>query len=293
MTKPPKVTTPPKAEKPAKVTKPPKVTTPPKAEKPAKPEKPATLTKPAWNDPALTEDQAYGIYKDAGVKKPISESEARAKISKEGWRFNPDNRRWRKPNKPPGTRAPRAPTGPFMRDSLKKVSDPNHELHGLVVEIEDASGNITYDWRRTMRETKTGKIQTGRYPGSEEGVVVQAGHEEAYAGGGTQKYMLEDADWNVTLGGNIIESKGGLSTKVAVEVGCSGRADIASAVGAPGVVPWHRGEGDGNGEAVSATRASIARLARTHEVQTTRSRPPGALAPGMGRARRTSSSSSA
>jgi hypothetical protein len=216
---------PPRPPTPAPDVTPPEVAPPPKAPPPKTPPKVTTPSKPAWNDPALTEDQAYEVYKNAGVKSPLSESEARKKINSDGWRFNPNSRRWLKPNRPSG-RAPRVPTGPFMRDQLKKVSDPNHPLHNLVVETEDASGAKSYDWRRTVRETSTGKTQVGRYPGNEEGPVVQAGHEEAYAGGGTQRYMLEDADLNI-VSGNVIESKGGLSSKVAVEVD-GVRVDLAS-----------------------------------------------------------------
>lgn len=175
-----------------------------------------TSTRTAWDDPHLTDDQAYAVYKDAGVRTPLSEADARRRIQ-DGWRFDPERRRWRKPNKP-RKRAPRAPTGPFLRDALRKVSNPAHPLHKLVVRHVGADGTITFDWRKTTLETTSGKTQTGRYPGNEEGVVVQVGHVESYAGGGPQRYMLEDAEWNKPFGGDIIESKGGFSQKVAVEV---------------------------------------------------------------------------
>ena len=236
--KPPKPAKPSKPAKPAKPSKPAKPTTPAKPTKSTEPSKrtkpaksakttkPAKATKPAkrtpaqspdWNDPALSEDQAVQIYNQAGVKKPLSESAVRTKF-RAGERFNPKTRRWSKPHKV-RTRAPRAPTGPFMREQLAKISDPNHALHGLVVEKTGPDGKVTYEWRTTVRVSeKTGRVQKGRYPGAEEGVIVQAGHEKSYSSGAEQSYMLEDADWNVTLGGHIIESKGATAEKVAVIV---------------------------------------------------------------------------
>jgi hypothetical protein len=177
---------------------------------------PAKISSRAWDDPLLSEDLAVDAYKRAGVKKnPLSDEAVRAKF-KEGYRFDPETRRWKKPFKPPGTRPPRASTEPFMNDSLKKVSKQDHPLHKLVEEIQTPKGNA-YDWRKTTRVTKSGKVQTGRYPGSETDPIVQAGHVDAYASGAPQKYVLEDADLNI-VGGAVIESKGAFSMKVAVEV---------------------------------------------------------------------------
>ena len=170
----------------------------------------------AWNDPMLTPDEAVQLYNSAGVKKPLGETAVRTKFQQR-YRFNPTTRRWSKPHKLPGSRPPRAPTEPFMRDQLKKVSDPKHPLHGLVLEKQGADGKVTYDWHKTTRVTKTGKTQTGRYEGSETNPIVQAGHPDAYASGAPQKYVLEDADLN-QLSGQTIESKGAYSFKIAVEV---------------------------------------------------------------------------
>jgi len=175
----------------------------------------------AWNDPSLTADVAVDLYKAAGVKKPLAEPAVRDLFEK-GYRFDPASRRWKKPHKPPSVRAPRAPTGPFFRDALDKITDRTrtspHPLQNLVAAEQGPGGEITYDWHKTTRVTESGKTQTGRYPGSETHPIVQAGHPDAYASGAPQQYMLEDADLNVPFGGDVIESKGAFSFKVAVEV---------------------------------------------------------------------------
>ncbi len=89
-----------------------------------------------------------------------------------------------------------------------------HPLHHLV---EPGAQPGTYRWKTTTRTTRSGKVQQGRYPGSETDPIVQAGHEEAYAAGGEQKVALEDADMNISSGATI-ESKGAFSMKEKVLV---------------------------------------------------------------------------
>jgi hypothetical protein len=132
----------------------------------------------------------------------------------------------------PNTPAPapaarvRGNTQPFLRDQLAKVSNPSHPLHNaLVVPVVDGNGNLvldadghpTFTWRTTTFTAKSGRVMTGRYQGNEHGIVVQVGHREAFASGAPEVFMLEDADAN-QLGGQVIESRGSLSNKVAVEV---------------------------------------------------------------------------
>jgi hypothetical protein len=107
-------------------------------------------------------------------------------------------------------RAKRANAEPFMREQLANVSDANHPLHNLVQESATKPG--THEWHTTERVTAKGEVQRGRYPGSETHPIVQAGHEEAYAAGGEQRFMLEDADMNISSGAGI-ESKGAYSVK--------------------------------------------------------------------------------
>jgi hypothetical protein len=98
-----------------------------------------------------------------------------------------------------------------MRDALQKASDPAHPLHELT---EPAGpGSVTpRQFRKVTRITESGKTETGRFHGGETGPVVQAGHQEAFASGAPQRFVLEDADFN-QLTGNVIESKGAFSSK--------------------------------------------------------------------------------
>jgi hypothetical protein len=113
-----------------------------------------------------------------------------------------------------------------LQDQLAKVSNPSHPLHdALVVPVVDGNDNLvldadghpTFTWRTTTFTAKSGRVMTGRYQGNEHGIVVQVGHREAFASGAPEVFMLEDADAN-QLGGQVIESRGSLSKKVAVDV---------------------------------------------------------------------------
>jgi Domain of unknown function (DUF4157) len=59
---------------------------------------PPTVEKP-WDAPDLTPDEVLEAYRKAGVKDPLSAKKVRAK-AKEGYRFDPNTRRWTKPNRP-------------------------------------------------------------------------------------------------------------------------------------------------------------------------------------------------
>src|SRR5262249_49433669 len=72
-------------------------------------------------------------------------------------------------------------------------------------------------WRTTERTTRSGKVQVGRYPGSETDPIVQAGHKDAYAGGGPQTFLPEDADLNITCGA-VIERQGAIHSKASLLV---------------------------------------------------------------------------
>jgi hypothetical protein len=110
--------------------------------------------------------------------------------------------------------AKRADPKPFMNNALKNVSDSDHPLHNLVKPGKAGEG---LDWNKTERITKGGKVQKGRYQGSETDPIVQAGHKDAHAARGKQEFMLEDADAN-QLSGQVIESKGAYSFKERVFV---------------------------------------------------------------------------
>ena len=113
-------------------------------------------------------------------------------------------------------KAPRKSFRTEMRDALGKASDPDHPLHELT-EPSKAGSKTPRQFRKVVRVTESGKTQTGRYQGGETGPVVQAGHADAYASGASQRFVLEDADLN-QLSGNVIESKGGYSSKEALFV---------------------------------------------------------------------------
>jgi hypothetical protein len=98
-----------------------------------------------------------------------------------------------------------------MRDALEKASEPDHPLYRLT-EASKTGSKAPRQFHKITRITKSGKTRTGRYHGGETEPVVQAGHSEAYVSGAPQKFMLEDADFN-QLSGNMIESKGALSSK--------------------------------------------------------------------------------
>lgn len=170
----------------------------------------------AWNDHTLSEQAALDMYKDAGVVKPLSDAAVVEKLQ-QGYRFNPNTRKWSKPFGPGANKRQRKSTVGFLNEALRKVSDPHHPLHKLVVVVDVTDGKPVYGWRTTTRVTKSGKSQTGRYPGNDDGVVAQVGHQDAFASGQAEKFMLEDADFNIA-DGNTIESKRAFSYKVSVEV---------------------------------------------------------------------------
>lgn len=98
-----------------------------------------------------------------------------------------------------------------MNDALQKASDPAHPLHELT-EPGGPGSATPRQFRKVTRTTESGKTETGRFHGGETGPVVQAGHQEAFASGAPQRFVLEDADMNQTSG-NVIESKGAFSSK--------------------------------------------------------------------------------
>ena len=104
-----------------------------------------------------------------------------------------------------------------MKDSLGKITDPTRQKPHPLHRLTESNASGVSDWRKTTRETKSGKTQVGRFDANESGVVVQAGHPEAYASGSPQRYVLEDADLN-QVSGQTIESKGAFSYKIAVMV---------------------------------------------------------------------------
>jgi hypothetical protein len=113
----------------------------------------------------------------------------------------------------------------FLREQLRKISDPKHPLHFLVERktgpdgkpLVSSKGDPLFEWRKTTRTTESGKVQAGRYQANEAGVTVQVGHQSAFASGAPEQFMLEDADLN-QLTGQVIESKGALSAKPAVVI---------------------------------------------------------------------------
>lgn len=113
----------------------------------------------------------------------------------------------------------------FLREQLQKVSDPKHPLHFLVEPklsaegkpLASAEGNPLFDWRKATRTTESGKVQLGRYQANESGVSVQVGHQTAFTSGAPEQFTLEDADLN-QLSGQVVESKGALSVKPAVDI---------------------------------------------------------------------------
>jgi hypothetical protein len=113
-------------------------------------------------------------------------------------------------------RRQRASPEAFMNETLRRVSKPGHLLHFLVVPRQGPSGEeVTVDWRVTTRVTRSGRLQTGRFHGGEEGPIVQAGHSGAFASGAREQFILEDANENI-LTGQVIESRGAFSFKPAV-----------------------------------------------------------------------------
>lgn len=126
-------------------------------------------------------------------------------------------------------RRQRTSTRRFLSNALRRISNPRHPLHFLVVARRLPNGRVTYDWRRTTRITASGRRQTGRYDyqGHETGPIVQVGHQGAFAAGVPERLMLEDAGLN-QQSGRTIESKGAYSFKDAVTI--SGvPVDVASA----------------------------------------------------------------
>jgi hypothetical protein len=115
------------------------------------------------------------------------------------------------------SKEPRKRFSKEMKDALENMSDPQHPLHKLVEPTKPGSKR-PFQLRKTTRMTKTGKTQIGRYPGGEVGPVMQAGHRGAYASGVPQEFMLESAELNEELSGQVIESKGAFSEKARVQV---------------------------------------------------------------------------
>ena len=128
---------------------------------------------------------------------------------------------------PSSKKRQRTSTRPFLRSTLRQISNPHHPLHFLVVARRLPNGQVTYDWRKTTRTTARGRQQTGRYEGNEHGPVIQVGHQGAFAAGVPERLMLEDADLNQQTG-RTIESKGAYSFKDAVMIG-GVPVDVASA----------------------------------------------------------------
>jgi hypothetical protein len=129
----------------------------------------------------------------------------------------------------PASRRQRTSTRSFLRDALRRISNLRHPLHFLVVARRIPNGQVTYDWRRTTRNTASGSRQRGRYDyqGHETGPIVQVGHQGAFAAGVPERLMLEDAGLNQRTG-QTIESKGAYSFKDAVVIG-GVPVDVASA----------------------------------------------------------------
>jgi hypothetical protein len=130
----------------------------------------------------------------------------------------------------PNTQAPtqekrqRANTGPWLADQLEKVSDPSHPLHNaLLVEVTGPNGEKSYTWRTITFTSKKGEEITGRVEGSDEGITIQVGHQDAFASGAPEKYIIEDADLNQLSGQTIESRRGPLSSKQAVLVGPPGK----------------------------------------------------------------------
>ncbi len=112
----------------------------------------------------------------------------------------------------------RSSTRSFLRTTLRAISNPNHPLHFLVEAVQQPGKKTRYDWRKTTRITQSGTVQTGRYEGNEQGVVIQVGHQGAFASGVAEQFTLEDADLN-QLTGQTTESRGAYSFKAAVLIG--------------------------------------------------------------------------
>jgi hypothetical protein len=132
---------------------------------------------------------------------------------------------WAAPNTPAPAQVKRqrANTGPWLGEQLEKVSDLSHPLHdALVVETTGPNGEKAYTWRTHTFTSKKGEVLTGRFEGSDEGITIQVGHQDAFASGAPEKYMIEDADLN-QVSGQTIESKGAYSFKQAVLVGPPGK----------------------------------------------------------------------
>jgi hypothetical protein len=81
----------------------------------------------------------------------------------------------------------------------------------------EPNGEKSYSWRTTSFESKKGATVIGRHAGSDEGVVIQVGHQAAFASGAPEVFMVEDAEIN-QVSGQTIENKGAYSIKEAVVV---------------------------------------------------------------------------
>lgn len=129
----------------------------------------------------------------------------------------------------PPRRRRRTSTRTFLTDALRRISNPRHPLHFLVVRRRLPNGQVIYDWRKTTRITAKGRRQTGRYDyqGHETGPIIQVGHQGAFAAGVPERLMLEDAGLNQRTG-QTIESKGAYSFKDAVVID-GVPVDVASA----------------------------------------------------------------
>jgi hypothetical protein len=104
----------------------------------------------------------------------------------------------------------------FMDAMLRRIAKkPNHLLRKLVTERIGPGEKEIVEWKKVTRRTARGRIQRGRYEGSEHDIVVQAGHQTAKASGAAEQYMLEEAGVNQATG-QVGESKGTYSQKIAV-----------------------------------------------------------------------------
>jgi hypothetical protein len=199
------------------------------------PEASAELPLESTSHPAVGEVEVRGIYgKQPGRARPgqhtVPEGMTGESLTTEGALELPkadpeatfESHRFDTPRE-------RASTSKFLNDELKKLSDPSDPLHFLVEPVGvTPEGELIYDWRKTLIETKKGP-RLGRYPGNEKGVVMQVGHPTAFSTGTGEAYMLEDAELNIELSGATIETKRAYSLKESVMIG-GHRVDLASAL---------------------------------------------------------------
>ena len=143
----------------------------------------------------------------------------------------------------------------FMKWALDKIRDesehplrfllsPKENTRGHLVDVggkplSDSSEPVLF-WNQFTRRSESGRLQRGRYPlpwklepshhsNDEEKFTVQAGHRLARVSGGTERFMVEDADSN-HIDGYLIEGRGSLSRKESLLIGGI-MVDVATAKG--------------------------------------------------------------